>query len=86
MAFAVIHRSEVDDFRRSIADLGFDAIDFDLSETDTTQPTNSIFSIAGVAHVVRISIGATQSYPAGHGSAWPASFEIDLRRGVFGRP
>lgn len=82
---AIIGKSENDDFRKAINDLGLDPDDFSIQEEQDPVSASGVAPVTGRVTVQRKSTGIERTYEAGHGTSWAASFEDDLRRGVFGR-
>ena len=80
----MVDDSEKEDFEQAIRNKGFSLDDFELTEKRDPAQGAGVHAITGTVTIKRKSSGAKKSYQAGHGSAWPAEFENDLRRGVFG--
>lgn len=81
----LIEQDELDAYRAALARLGLRQDDFDLSETDTTDPkTDEIFALEGFVVITRKSTQQQKQYPIGDGSAWVATFERDLAKNAFG--
>jgi hypothetical protein len=83
---SVIEDDELEDFHASIEAQGYDKDDFELTQSANPTSAGSVSAVTGTVTVRRKSTGAKRSYPAGHDSAWPATFDDDLESGVFGNP
>jgi Ni,Fe-hydrogenase III small subunit len=84
-AISVIENDELEDFHASIDDQGYDIDDFELTQSANPTPAGSV-SVTGTVTVKRKSKDVKRTYPAGHDSAWPATFDDDLESGIFGKP
>ena len=81
----LIEQDELDAYRAVLARFGLRGDDFDLSETDTTDPkTDEIFALEGFVVITRKSTQQQKQYPIGDGSAWVEAFARDLARDYFG--
>lgn len=81
----LIEPDELDDYHAVLARFGLRADDFDLTETDTTDPkTDEVFALEGFVVVTRKSTRQQKEYPIGDGSRWVQEFEHDLVKGSFG--
>jgi hypothetical protein len=81
----LIEQDELDAYRAVLSRSGLRADDFDLSETDTTDPkTDEVFALEGFVVVTRKSTRRQKQYPLGDGSAWVEAFARDLARNDFG--
>jgi hypothetical protein len=84
-AFKLLDSSEVQDYFSAIKKLGFTQSDFELKEKQFPTSGGPIYVIKGSVTITRKSTGIERTYPAGHGSSWPASFHDDLTKGIFGQ-
>jgi len=82
---ALVTDSEKADFRAAIERLGYKYDDFELTEKRDPQPAIKVYGIAGSVIIKRKSTRLEKIYKAGHGTAWPASFQDDLSKGAFGK-
>jgi len=81
----LIGQDELDAYRAVLARFGLRGNDFDLSETDTTDPkTDEVFALEGFVVITRRSTQRQKEYPIGDGCAWVEMFERDLARNSFG--
>lgn len=82
----LIEQDEKDDFQAVLKRFNLTAEDFDLAETDTTDPkTDEIFALTGFVVVTRKSTNLKAQYQIGDGSRWVEEFERDIAKNVFGR-
>ncbi len=81
----MISESEKEDFSNAITNNGFKENEFKLVEEDTTVCTVGIYPITGEVTINRIPNNKTKTYQSGHGSAWAAAFQVDLKSGFFGQ-
>jgi len=82
----LIEQDEMDDFQAVLRRFNLSAEDFDLAETDTTDPkTDEIFALTGFVVVTRKSNQLKAQYPIGDASRWVEEFERDLKENLFGR-
>ncbi|BBP02777.1 hypothetical protein TPL01_02090 [Sulfuriferula plumbiphila] len=81
---ALLQESEKQDFWATVVDAGFFKDDFDLKEIEYKPANVSIYAVTGTVIVRRKSTGVSRQYSAGHGIAWLADFETELRGHVFG--
>ena len=66
----LIGQDELDAYRAVLARFGLRGNDFDLSETDTTDPkTDEVFALEGFVVITRRSTQRQKEYPIGDGSA-----------------
>lgn len=79
----MVHKSEREDFRNSIKSVGLDPSDFELIEKEDL-PSGTIYRLTGTVTIRRRSNKREKTYRAGHGSSWPAEFDCDLKKKVFG--
>jgi hypothetical protein len=80
----LIEPDEMADFREVLARFDLPAEDFDLNETDTTDPqTDEILALTGFVTITRKSTGRQAQYPIGDGSTWVAQFQRDVLREKF---
>lgn len=81
----LIEQNEKDDFQAVLRRFNLSAEDFDLTETDTTDPkTDEIFALTGFVVVTRKSTNLKAQYPIGDGSRWVSEFERDIAKNLFG--
>lgn len=81
----LIEQDEKDAFRAVLRRFKLSAEDFDLSETDTTDPkTDEVFALTGFVMVTRKSTNLKAQYPIGDGSRWVKEFERDVTEKLFG--
>lgn len=81
----LIEQDELDAYRAVLARFGLPGDDFDLSETDTTDPkTDEILALTGMVVITRQSTQRQNQYAIGDGSAWVELFERDLAKNSFG--
>jgi len=81
----LIEQDELDAYRAVLARSGLRDDDFELSETDTTDPkTDEVFALEGFVVITRKSTQQQKQYPIGDGSAWVEIFERDLANNSFG--
>ena len=81
----LIEQDELDAYRAVLARSGLRDDDFELSETDTTDPkTDEVFALEGFVVITRKSTQRQKQYPIGDGSAWVEAFARDLERNDFG--
>ncbi len=80
----LIEPDEMADFHKVLARFNLPAEDFDLRETDTTDPkTDEIFALTGFVTITRKSTGREREYPIGDASTWVAQFQRDVLLKVF---
>ncbi|HWX11960.1 MAG TPA: transcriptional regulator [Trinickia sp.] len=66
---------------------GLEEGEFELLETDTTDPKgDENFGLQGYATVTRLSTRITREYPIGYETEWVQHFRQDLEAGVFDKP
>ena len=81
----LIEQDEKDGFQAVLRRFKLSAEDFDLAETDTTDPkTDEIFALTGFVVVTRKSTNMKVQYPIGDGSRWVEQFERDVSEKLFG--
>lgn len=81
----LIDQEEKDAFYRVLEKFNLPAEDFDLMDTDTTDPkTDEIMALTGFVLVIRKSINQSIEYPIGASTPWTKRFEMDISKGVFG--
>ena len=81
----LIEQDELEAYHVVLARFGFRGNDFDLSETDTTDPkTDEVIALEGFVVITRRSTQRQEQYPIGDGSKWVEAFERDLARNLFG--
>jgi len=62
-----------------------DPSDFDLRQTDVTDPgSDELLPMKGYVEIYRKSNARCREYPTGDGSGWVSAFERDLQGGWFG--
>lgn len=82
----LIEQDEKDDFQAVLRRFNLSVEDFDLTETDTTDPkTDEIFALAGFVVITRKSTNRKAQYPIGDGSRWVKEFERDIAENLFDR-
>ena len=80
----LIEPEEMEDFHKVLARFKLSAEDFDLVETDTTDPqSDEIFGLTGFVTITRKSTGKQNEYPIGDGSTWVAQFQRDILGKIF---
>ena len=83
----LIESDERQDFRAALQRHGLAEGDFELLETDTTDPKgDENFGLQGYVTVTRLSTGITREYPIGYETDWAQHFRHDLEAGVFAKP
>ena len=81
----LIEQDEKNDFYAILRRHHFSDADFELQETDTTDPkSDEIYALQGYVTVLRKSTHVSREYPLGDGTAWVAGFQKDLEEGCFG--
>ena len=81
----LLEKNELNAFRAVLARFGLFGDDFDLTETDTTDPkTDEVFALEGFVAITRKSTRKQKQYPIGDGSKWVEAFERDLANHSFG--
>lgn len=82
----LIEQDEKDKFQGVLKRFNLPLEDFDLVETDTTDPkTDEIIALTGFVVVTQKSTNLKAQYPIGDGSRWIEEFERDLEIHLFGR-
>lgn len=82
----LIEQDEKDDFQAVLKRFNLSVGDFNLAETDTTDPqTDEIFALTGFVVVTQKSTGLKAQYPIGDGSRWVEEFERDIEKNLFDR-
>ena len=82
----LIEQDEMEDFKAVLKRFKLSVEDFDLAETDTTDPkTDEVFALTGFVVVTQISTNLKAQYPIGDGSRWVEEFERDIEKNMFGR-
>jgi hypothetical protein len=84
--FLLIEREEMELYRTTLREHGYQEEGFDLSERSDPLPCAWIMAISGEAVIKCIKTGITRYYRAGEGLRWPTEFYNDLNDGVFGIP
>ena len=81
----LIEQDEKDDFLAVLRRFNLSVEDFELAETDTTDPkTDEIFALTGFVVVTRKSTNLKAQYPIGDGSKWVEEFARDIAANLFG--
>jgi hypothetical protein len=81
----LIEQDEMENFIAILRRHHFPEADFELLETDTTDPqSDEIYGMQGYATVTRKSTHVTREYPLGYDTVWLNRFRKDLENGVFG--
>jgi hypothetical protein len=82
----LIEPDEHKDFLATLQRNGLPEGDFDLLETDTTDPKgDENFGLQGYVTITRRSTQVTKEYAIGDESDWLQHFRRDLEAGAFGR-
>jgi len=82
----LIEQDEKDDFQAVLKRFNLSAGDFNLVETDTTDPqTDEIFALTGFVVVTQKSTGLKAQYPISDASNWLEEFERDIGKNLFER-
>jgi hypothetical protein len=82
----LIEQDEKDEFQGVLKRFKLPVDDFDLVETDTTDPkTDEIIALTGFVVVTQKSTNLKAQYPIGDGSRWIEEFERDLEMHLFRR-
>jgi hypothetical protein len=82
----LIEQDEKDKFQGVLKRFKLTMDDFDLAETDTTDPkTDEIIALTGFVVITQKSTNLKAQYPIGDGSRWIEEFERDLKMHLFGR-
>lgn len=80
----LIEADEMSEFRSILSRSGLSVKDFELRETDTTDPrTDEIYALTGFVRILRKSTGKQREYPTGDGSKWVEEFARDLAEKLF---
>ncbi len=75
------------DFLAILQRKGLEEGEFELLETDTTDPKgDENFGLQGYVTVTRLSTRITREYPIGYETDWVQHFRQDLEAGVFDKP
>ena len=83
----LIEPDEHKDFLATLQRNGLTEGDFDLRETDTTDPkSDENCGLQGYVCITRLSTQVTKEYVIGDESDWLQHFTKDLEAGVFNRP
>lgn len=81
----LIEQDEKDDFQEVLKRFKLSVEDFDLAETDTTDPkTDEIFALTGFVVVTQKSTNLKAQYPIGDGFRWVEEFARDIEKNLFG--
>ncbi len=82
----LIEPDERQDFVAALQHHGLAAGDFEILETDTTDPKgDENVGLQGYVTVTRLSTQVTREYPIGYEPDWVHHFSRDLEAGVFAR-
>ncbi len=79
----MVDESEMEDFKKSISDIGLDVVDFEIKKQEDTMKGTEVQPITGTITICRKSTRKEKTYRAGHGSTWPVEFSDDLKNGIF---
>lgn len=80
----LIEPDEMHRFEAVLAQHRLSPDDFELRETDTTDPkTDEILALTGFVKIARKSTGKHREYPTGDGSHWVEDFQRDLAENLF---
>ncbi|TDN61134.1 transcriptional regulator [Paraburkholderia sp. BL10I2N1] len=83
----LIEPDEHKDFLATLERSGLAEGDFDLLETDTTDPKgDENLGLQGYVTITRLSTQVMKEYAIGDESDWLQHFRKDLEAGVFNRP
>ena len=83
----LIEPVEHQDFLAILQRKGLAEGEFELVETDTTDPRgDENFGLQGYVGVTRLSTQITREYPIGYETDWVQHFRQDLEAGVFDKP
>jgi hypothetical protein len=83
----LIEPDEYQDFLSTVQGRGLAEDDFEVQETDTTDPKgDENFGLQGYVTVTRLSTNITREYPIGYETNWAQHFRQDLEAGVFDKP
>ncbi|KWR77356.1 hypothetical protein [Cupriavidus sp. IDO] len=83
----LIELDEQQDFLATLQRNGLAADDFELLETDTTDPKgDENFGLQGYVTVSKRSTRVTREYPIGYETDWVQHFRKDLEAGIFDKP
>lgn len=81
----LIEQDELEAYHAVLARFGLRGNEFDLSETDTTDPkTDEVLALEGFVIITRVSTQRQKQYPIGDGSKWVEAVERDLAKNLFG--
>ena len=83
----LIEPDEYQDFLSTVQGRGLAEDDFEVQETDTTDPKgDENFGLQGYVTVTRLSTQITREYPIGYETDWVQHFRQDLEAGVYDKP
>ncbi|WP_342114494.1 transcriptional regulator [Pseudoduganella sp. OTU4001] len=83
----LIEPDEMAQFWRTLAERQLRRDDFQLSESETTDPqSDELLPIQGRLLVRCLPTGQVREYEIGDGSIWPEQFRRDVQRGLFAAP
>jgi hypothetical protein len=83
----LIEPVEHQDFLAILQRKGLAEGEFELVETDTTDPKgDENFGLQGYVTVTRLSTQITREYPIGYETDWVQHFRQDLEAGVYDKP
>lgn len=81
-ALKVLGQDEIDDAHALLRDHGFHPGDFEIVQRANPSPEYPS-AITGAVTLIHKGTGASRTYQAGHGTAWLAELEADLKLGIF---
>ncbi|WP_323120394.1 transcriptional regulator [Burkholderia alba] len=83
----LIDPSEHGDYLAILHRNGYTADDFDLRQTDTTEPKgDEVIGLKGMIALTRRATGVSKDYAWGDEGDWLAYFGQDLEAGEFDKP
>lgn len=83
----LIEPDEHHEFLATLQRKGLAEGEFELLETDTTDPKgDENIGLQGYVTVTRRSTQITREYPIGYETGWVQHFRLDLEAGVFEKP
>jgi hypothetical protein len=81
----LIEQEDKEAFFKVLEQFNLPAEDFDLIETDTTDPkSDEILALTGFVVITRKSTNQSVEYPIGVSTSWTERFEMDISKNVFG--
>jgi len=78
-----IPEDELDDFRQTLEEYGYQEQDSCLEAKINPATTAGIHPVTGQATVKNIKTGVERTYRTGHRTAWVVEFAADLEKNVF---